>query len=149
VANAQAELGLLEREQELAVLAGRVALLTERGDGGLAVIEGSAGIGKTRLLGEVRLQACASLRVLTARGSELEGEFAFGVVRQLFEPLLASAPAERRDELLAGAAALAAPLFESATIARSDGAGDVSFAVLHDLRRARSCGAERRPPACS
>ena len=31
------------------------------------------------------------MRVLAARGGELLGEFAYGIVRQLFEPLLASA----------------------------------------------------------
>jgi glycosyltransferase involved in cell wall biosynthesis len=43
--------------------------------------------------------------VLSACGSELEQEFAFGAVRQLFEPLLAD-PAER--ERLAAAALAAA-----------------------------------------
>ena len=44
---------------------------------------------------------------------ELEGDFAFGVVRQLFESLLATAPAERRAELSRRRAALAEPLFDA------------------------------------
>ena len=42
-----------------------------------------------------RAQAASGVRVLSARGGELEREFAFGIVRQLFEPALAEAP-ERR-----------------------------------------------------
>ena len=65
------------------------------GDGRLVVVEGSAGIGKTRLLAETRaLAVAADFEVLTARGGELEGEFAFGIVRQLFEAPLAGASPE-------------------------------------------------------
>ena len=128
-----AELELLEREHEVAALA---ALLegARAGEGRLAVIEGTAGIGKTRLLEEARRGARGSMRVLSARGGEHEGDFAFGVVRQLFEPLLATAPADLRAELLSGAAALAEPLFDAASLAeRASGDGDASFATLHGL----------------
>ena len=51
------------------------------------------------------------LSTFSARGSELEREFAYGIVRQLFEaPLVAESPPERA-ELLAGAAGRAARLF--------------------------------------
>jgi hypothetical protein len=50
-------------------------------------------MGKSRLVAEARsLGAAAGLRVLTARGGEREHEFSFGIVRQLFEPILALAP---------------------------------------------------------
>ena len=50
------------------------------------------GIGKTRLLAEARaIGGSAGMRVLAARAGEFEGAFAYGIVRQLFEPLLASA----------------------------------------------------------
>src|SRR4051794_2159617 len=52
--------------------------------------------------------------VLRARGSELESPFAFGLVRQLFEPILARAGAPGRERLLAGAALLCEPLFGAA-----------------------------------
>src|SRR5438067_897343 len=70
---------LLERDADLAAL--RALLDAARGGNGtLAVIEGSAGIGKTRLLGETRaIGAQMGLRVLSARGGELEREFAFGL----------------------------------------------------------------------
>ena len=100
---------LLEREDNVASL--RALADTARAGGGrLAVIEGTAGIGKTRLLGEVRAIAdSAGMRVLAARGGELESEFAYGIVRQLFEPLMASVSPDVREELLSGPAALVEP----------------------------------------
>src|SRR3979409_67657 len=82
---------LLERERELETLAGLVARLST-GSGGLAVIEASAGIGKTALLDALAAQATAAgARVLRARGGELERDDAFGIVAQLFGPPLAAA----------------------------------------------------------
>ena len=46
----------------------------------------------------------AEFTVLAARGAELEHEFSFGGVRQLFEPALASHERSERDVLLMGAA---------------------------------------------
>ncbi len=83
------------------------------GAGGLVLIGGPAGIGKTALLRAAAIMAeQAGVRVLKARGSDLEQEFAFGVVRQLFEAPLARADTGERAALLQGAAALASPLFE-------------------------------------
>ena len=82
---------MLERETELATLEALLAAARD-GEGRLVVVEGSAGIGKTRLLAETRkLAELGEFEVLTARGGELEGEFAFGIVRQLFEAPLAAA----------------------------------------------------------
>ena len=76
---------LLERGEELDAL--RLHLARVSRDGGLAVIAGAAGIGKTRLLRAVHAEAGdLGLRVLTARCSALERDFAFGVARQVFEP---------------------------------------------------------------
>jgi class 3 adenylate cyclase/DNA-binding CsgD family transcriptional regulator len=124
---------LLEREADLAALRALVDAARD-GNGSFALIEGSAGIGKTRLLAEARAMGSGmGLGVLSARGGELEREFAFGIVRQLFEPLLASASADERAELLAGAAGLAAPLFGESALAETPASGDVSFAILHGL----------------
>ena len=124
---------LLEREEDLAALRALIEAARE-GNGSFAVIEGSAGIGKTRLFAEARAMGTGTgLRVLSARGGELEREFAFGIVRQLFEPLLASASADARAELLAGAAGLAAPLFGESALAETPATGDVSFPILHGL----------------
>jgi predicted ATPase len=86
----------------------------------------------------------AGVQVLGARGSELERSFSYGVVRQLFEPLVVSLPAEERDELLGGAAALAAPLFEPAQVA-VEAAADSSLATLHGLYWLTANVAARRP----
>jgi SnoaL-like domain len=71
---------LRERWRELAA----VEVLLER-RGGVLVVEGRAGIGKTSLI-EVACWRAEELgyEVLRARGSELEAGFGFGVVVQLF-----------------------------------------------------------------
>jgi predicted ATPase len=79
---------LLERERELEALAAAVGAAAD-GTSGLVLVEGPAGIGKSRLLAAARMLADErGLRVLAARGGELEREFPFGIVRQLFESLL-------------------------------------------------------------
>ena len=125
---------LLEREAEVAGLQA-LADAAREGGGYFVVIEGSAGIGKTRLLAEARAIAdSAGMRVLAARGGEFEGEFAYGIVRQLFEPLLASAASDLRTEVLSGPAALIEPLFGiSQLTASEDAPREGSFAILHGL----------------
>lgn len=100
---------LVERAPQLASLA-ELLRLASAGCGNLAVVEGPAGIGKTRLVREAADQARGrGARVLSARGGEFERDFSYGIVRQLFEPLLADGGAAG---LLGGAAALARPLFD-------------------------------------
>ncbi|HEY2657108.1 MAG TPA: AAA family ATPase [Solirubrobacteraceae bacterium] len=100
-------LPLLERDSELADLARDVDAVRS-GMGRLVVVEGPAGIGKTGLLAAAgSLAEEAGLPVARARGTELEAGFAFGVVRQLFEPLLRDR-SRQRSRLLRGAAGLAA-----------------------------------------
>jgi SnoaL-like polyketide cyclase len=91
---------LLEREGELAA----VEALLDRG-GGVLVVEGGAGVGKTALL-EVacRRGARLGMNVLRARGSGLEADFPFGLVRQLFERRLVAGELGEREALLAGPA---------------------------------------------
>jgi len=116
---------LLERERELAELEALV-MDAKAGEARLALIEGPAGIGKTQLVAELRRRAAAAdMLVLTARGSELEREFPFGVVRQLFEPVL-------DDAAFAGAAEAARPVFAAPGDPTADG-GDSTFATLHGL----------------
>src|SRR5829696_3181891 len=128
---------LLERSEELARIEG--ALVEARaGRGTFVVIEGPAGIGKTALLAAARTAAAdGGMRVLRSRGTELEREFAFGVVRQLFEPPLADASEVERADLLEGAAGVAADLRGLPGGPRADGAPtstvDPSFATLHGL----------------
>jgi DNA-binding CsgD family transcriptional regulator len=125
---------LLEREAQVAALRA-LADGAQSGGGRFVVIEGTAGIGKTRLLAEARANAdSAGMRVLAARGGELEGEFAYGIVRQLFEPLLAVVSPDLRAELLSGPAALIAPLLgASRPVGSQDAAAEGAFAIVHGL----------------
>ena len=123
---------LLEREQELGTIEALVrGQLTES----FVVLEGRAGMGKTRLVLAARDAAAeAGHQVLFARGAELEQDFGYGVVRQLFEPVLATASETERADLLAGPAAFAERLFDESQLAAAIAAGeDVSFAMLHGL----------------
>jgi DNA-binding CsgD family transcriptional regulator len=122
---------LLERDAELAALDALIGGASGRGR--LLAIEGPPGIGKTALILEAQSRAReARMHVLGARGSELEATFSFGVVRQLFEPLLAQLAEEEQRELLAGAAEFATPVFEPAQLA-AEATRDVSLALLHGL----------------
>ncbi|MGH2871456.1 MAG: helix-turn-helix transcriptional regulator [Solirubrobacteraceae bacterium] len=123
---------LIEREIELGEIDSAVAGALTR-DGWLLLFEGGAGIGKTTLLNAARERAqSAGLRVLRARGGELEQEFPYGLVRQLFEPVLRQAASSDRDQLLTGAAGLAAPAVADVTSGGSVLA-DGEFAVVHGL----------------
>jgi DNA-binding CsgD family transcriptional regulator len=128
---------LLEREEALAEL-GEIVGESVRGRGRLVVVEGPAGIGKTRLLEAVGADCePAGHAVLRARGSELEREFAFGVVRQLFEPLAAPAGGPPPADVFSGAAALSLPLLTGSVApdeaAEPAPATDPVLPLLHGL----------------
>ena len=134
---------ILGRDAELAVLSA-AAGAAEAGRGAFVLVEGPAGIGKTTLL----RMACArpevpGPRILTARGLALESGFAYGIARQLIEPVRASAAPGEWDELLDGAAGLAARVFGWA------GAGsvedDIPYATTHGLYWLAANLAARRP----
>lgn len=122
---------LLEREPELAAIGDALAA-AERGDGSLIVVEGSAGIGKSRLLAAAAERAeDVGLRVLTAHGGESERDFPFGIALQLFERVLAEA--EDRARLLTGPAELAGPLLTANPSGRTLPDDDALFPLLHGL----------------
>jgi DNA-binding CsgD family transcriptional regulator len=128
---------LLERSDELARIESALAE-ARAGRGRFVVVEGPAGIGKTALLDAARTMAAeGGMRVLRSRGAELERDFAFGVVRQLFEPSLVDASELERADLLQGAAGVAAGLLGLPGAPPTDAppaAGvDPSFAILHGL----------------
>jgi DNA-binding CsgD family transcriptional regulator len=110
---------LLERDDEIGALELSLRELVA-GRGGLVFVEAAAGIGKTALLRHVRDTArAAGLIVLSARGAELERNFTFGAVRQLFEPVLpGTGPARRR--LFTGAAAETERLFVASDAPATD-----------------------------
>jgi DNA-binding SARP family transcriptional activator len=112
---------LVERSREVSQLRQALAQLG-LGRSTRLLVEGPAGIGKTRLLAELDRQAVErGIRVLVARGSPLEQSYGYGVVRQLLEPAIS-------DGLLCGAAAPARAVFD---LASEHGEG--SLAVLHAL----------------
>ena len=101
---------LLDRAGDLTVLEDHL-LRAASGVGGVAFVEGSAGIGKTTLGGVVAdVAAARGFQVLVARGAVLERELPFGIVRQLFDPALRHLDVAARTRMLEGAAALAAPV---------------------------------------
>jgi len=129
---ANAEQPLHEREAELLALDGLISD-AESGSGHLTLIEGPPGVGKTRLLAATCERAGGrGLVVLTARGGELERDFAFGIVRQLLEPPLRAAGPAEREQLMVGAARFSEPVFAEPAV-ETRRAGDPSYAVLHGL----------------
>jgi DNA-binding CsgD family transcriptional regulator len=129
---------LVERDRELARIA-RCLQRAEQGHGGALAVEGPAGIGKTVLLAAAREGAQGDgFQVLRGRGAELEREFAFGVVRQLIEPVVVGATEEERARLLDGPPGVAARLLGLPGFGDEEAGGtpvgpDPSFAVLHGL----------------
>lgn len=116
---------LLERESELSRLRALLDETKQTSAGRIVLLTGPAGIGKTALAAAARAEAEQDgFRVLSARGAELERNYAFGVVRQWFEPLVRSSEA-----MLGGAAALAAPVL----LGDPAQSPDASFSILHGL----------------
>lgn len=104
---------LLERDHELARI-GELLDRAVRGEGCVLLIEGPAGIGKSELLRSTREAAEErGMQALVARGGELERELPFVVVRELLARTVERVPAAERDELMAGAAGLAAAVLGS------------------------------------
>jgi DNA-binding CsgD family transcriptional regulator len=136
---------LVERERELEII--RLAVQSaSTGAGRLVVIEGPAGIGKTRLLQAARESGGeAGMHVLHARGAELEREFPYGLVRQLFEQVLADADEGERRGLVSGAAKIVEPLLVQGESLPLPTVGDSSFPILHGLYWLTTNLAERQP----
>jgi len=123
--------GLLERDRELGAIRDGLAR-ARSGDGRCVLIEGPAGIGKSALLLAARTRARDDgFRVLSGAGGELETDFPYAVVRQLFEPPLASAT--EAEKLLAGAAALARPVLAVQAARRSRAGDSYGLEALHGL----------------
>ena len=119
-------LQLLDRGAELAAIATAIELACA-GSGSALLVEGVAGIGKTRLLTHACEQAAqAGMTVLAARAAEFEDGYAWGVVRQLFEAEIRTGGGQRLADDAVALAALA--------LTRDAPPGDEdSFAVLHGL----------------
>ena len=100
---------LLERDAERAQLAAALDVALA-GQGRVVTAEGEAGLGKSTLLAlAAELAHERGMRVLAATGGVLEQDVAWGVVRQLLEPLVLGP--EPVAGLLDGPARAAAPVF--------------------------------------
>jgi DNA-binding CsgD family transcriptional regulator len=92
--------GLLDRDSALGAIA-RVLDAAQEQVGAVLLLEGHAGLGKTRLYEIALDQARArGLRVLSAACAELERDLAFGVAQRLIGGLLRDLPANERGSLL-------------------------------------------------
>ncbi|HEV2768644.1 MAG TPA: AAA family ATPase [Solirubrobacteraceae bacterium] len=134
-----APLPLVEREAELAVID---ALLAEAraGTGGLLLVEGPAGIGKTSLLRHAReVAVAAGMIVLHGLGTEFEREYPFGVVKQCLGPAVRGEGDRRR--LLTGAARLAEPVLLDV----AEGVDASPFGLLNGLYWLLATLADERP----
>lgn len=99
------------------------------GSGSILVVEGPAGIGKTELLHAAGVAAAErGARLMQARGGELERDFPFAVVRQLFDPVAWQAD----TAVLSGAASLARQVLGAGGARPGMGSGDLA-PVLHGL----------------
>jgi DNA-binding CsgD family transcriptional regulator len=137
---------LLEREHELEAIR-RVLARSAQGAGGLVVIDGPAGVGKTALLDAARAVAQdEDLLVLRARGAELERAFGFGIVRQLFDEVLRGGMFDPAA-LFAGAARFAAPLLAIELNGTTAAPPDDPFAARHALYWLTANLAAQRPLA--
>src|SRR3954451_14767522 len=106
---------LVERERECAAVQALVDG-ARVGTGGLLVIEGPPGIGKSALLAELATRAgAAGVAVCSARATRMGAGIAFALARWLLEPAVRATPAV----LQVGWARHARPLFEGE--ARGDG----------------------------
>jgi DNA-binding CsgD family transcriptional regulator len=124
---------LLGREAELEAMR-RGIEAGRRGDGALLAVEGTAGIGKTALLGSaLGAGRDGGMRALLATATPLEAAFPFGVARQLFDPVRRELGEEAWAELSSGAARFSARALDDRALEVADPTEDPGFATLHGL----------------
>ncbi|MYZ40659.1 MULTISPECIES: AAA family ATPase, partial [unclassified Streptomyces] len=117
---------LLERDTELAHV-GAALRAAEEGLSSSILLSGPLGIGRSALLRRLPgLCAGEDVRVLRANAAATEQDFAFGVVRQLFDSLVAGAPEEDRTRWARDACDIAH--------GTEDSRAALSEAVLYGLR---------------
>lgn len=135
-------LGLLERW----LGAIEVVLEAARNDvGGAILLEGHAGMGKTRLHeAALDLARASEMRVLRAAGSDLEQTIAFGVARPLLTAMLIGSSAARHDSVLDRAPMAVREMAGIAGSAQPNGA-DGDLVLAHGLFTALATADGGRP----
>ena len=126
---------LVERDIELAAIGDLIRRAT-RGSSGVLLVEGPAGVGKTRLLQAVAdLARDEPVGLLQARGGELERSFPFGIAVQLFGAAVSALDAEQRATVLSGAAELAVEIIApgAGTEVAAASSDEALYARLHGL----------------
>ncbi|MBK3564213.1 AAA family ATPase [Streptomyces sp. MBT62] len=128
------ESGLLDRRRQLAVL-DRAAGEARAGRGAVVLLRAGAGMGKTSLLSAwAEAEQPRGIRMVRGSGGELEQDFAFAVLRQLAEPLLAQAGRAGRERLLSGPAESASHALRVAGLGDAGGLSpEASQGLLHSL----------------
>ncbi|MBB4911562.1 helix-turn-helix transcriptional regulator [Actinophytocola algeriensis] len=134
-------MALLERDRELAT-AQAVTTAAARGHGGVLVVGGPPGAGRTALLDAVCAAVPADFVRLRADAAVAERDFAFGVVQQLFQPLVSTATDGDLDRWLRGPAAPVRGLLLDEPWSVDHEAGE---AVLHGLHSFLLNVSEDRP----
>lgn len=136
---------LIGRDQELVELRAALQQVAAGGSDAL-LVDGPAGIGKSRLLLEVvGLARQDGFCALNARASAAERSFAFGVAGQLLEPLLTTS-AGRHEEFFAGPALLARRVLDWDAMGGNHSEGPLdTYAALHGLYRLVANLAARQP----
>ncbi|OEV09632.1 helix-turn-helix transcriptional regulator [Streptomyces nanshensis] len=126
---------LLERDKEMAQVDGALCAAVD-GRSSMIVVTGPLGIGRSALLRGLAAGADGSdVRVLTAHAALMEQDFAFGVVRQLFDSLMTGATPEARRKLREEPDRFARSVFSGDDgTAGMDPGIDTSEATLHGLR---------------
>ena len=134
---------LIGRDEQMA----RVTAVLEAGDGHL-LVEGESGSGKTAFLRATgRVAGEHGYRMTRAQAHSTEQSFPFGVVWQLFDPLLAPLDEQDRHDLMSGAVAAAARLLRPGQVGAEHGAapGAGDPALHHALRELARRLAEPQP----
>jgi DNA-binding CsgD family transcriptional regulator len=136
---------LLERDTELGIVDDLV-FGAESGSGFVVLVEAPAGLGKSALLDRAAASASgAGLRVLRARGHQLEGAFGWGVVRALFEVLIRDGAGSSSRMLDGPAAPARAVLVDDVGAGGGLTSGEAVFGILHALYWLVVRLGERRP----
>ncbi len=139
--------GLLERERELSML--REVLGAGAGGNGCALmLEGNAGLGKSRLLEIAReMSAAAGTSILFARSEELEMALPWSLARALLARGLEGIPASRRRRRLDSVPGGAADLLRPDWGASEASGDDAVLRLAHGLMWVTAGLAERAPLA--